>query len=118
MNTTDRSVGNIDYAVRRRFAFVTIKADKTVLIETYGENSIQVNLFNSVNQFVDTNNVNELDIEDLKVGHSFFMVDDVDKLQLNLDYEIIPLIKEYIKDGLLKSDGFEKEITNWQNMLK
>lgn len=118
MNTTDRSVGNIDYAVRRRFAFVTIKADKNVLIEKYGENSLQVNLFNSVNQFVDTNNVNELDIEDLKVGHSFFMVDDVDKLQLNLDYEIIPLIKEYIKDGLLKSDGFEKEITNWQNMLK
>lgn len=118
MNTTDRSVGNIDYAVRRRFAFVTIKADKNVLIEKYGENSLQVNLFNSVNQYVDTNNVNELDIEDLKVGHSFFMVDDVDKLQLNLDYEIIPLIKEYIKDGLLKSDGFEKEITNWQNMLK
>ncbi len=118
MNTTDRSVGNIDYAVRRRFAFVTIKADKNVLIEKYGENSLQVNLFNTVNQFVDTNNVNELDIEDLKVGHSFFMVDDVDKLQLNLDYEIIPLIKEYIKDGLLKSDGFEKEITNWQNMLK
>lgn len=118
MNTTDRSVGNIDYAVRRRFAFVTIKADKNVLIEKYGENSLQVNLFNSVNQYVDTNNANELDIEDLKVGHSFFMVDDVDKLQLNLDYEIIPLIKEYIKDGLLKSDGVEKEITNWQNMLK
>ena len=103
MNTTDRSVGNIDYAVRRRFAFVTLKADVNVLIKKYGEDSIQVKLFNAVNEFVDTNNANELDLADLKVGHSFFMVEEK-QLRLNLDYEIIPLLREYYKDGLLKQD--------------
>ena len=103
MNTTDRSVGNIDYAVRRRFAFVTLKADVDVLIKKYGKDSIQVKLFNAVNEFVDTNNANELDLADLKVGHSFFMVEEK-QLRLNLDYEIIPLLREYYKDGLLKQD--------------
>ncbi len=103
MNTTDRSVGNIDYAVRRRFAFVTLKADVNVLIKKYGKDSIQVKLFNAVNEFVDTNNANELDLADLKVGHSFFMVEEK-QLRLNLDYEIIPLLREYYKDGLLKQD--------------
>ena len=103
MNTTDRSVGNIDYAVRRRFVFVTLKADVDVLIKKYGKDSIQVKLFNAVNEFVDTNNANELDLADLKVGHSFFMVEEK-QLRLNLDYEIIPLLREYYKDGLLKQD--------------
>ena len=103
MNTTDRSVGNIDYAVRRRFAFVTLKADVDVLIKKYGKDSIQVKLFNAVNEFVDTNNANELDLADLKVGHSFFMVEEK-QLRLNLDYEISPLLREYYKDGLLKQD--------------
>ena len=31
MNTTDRSVGNIDYAVRRRFAFVTLESKEEVI---------------------------------------------------------------------------------------
>ena len=48
MNTTDRSVGNIDYAVRRRFAFVTLKADRQILVNEYGEESKQVQLFDVV----------------------------------------------------------------------
>ena len=31
MNTTDRSVGTIDYAVRRRFAFITLKSEKSAI---------------------------------------------------------------------------------------
>lgn len=31
MNTTDRSTGSIDYAVRRRFAFITLKTDPEVI---------------------------------------------------------------------------------------
>jgi len=113
MNTTDRSVGNIDYAVRRRFAFVTIEANESVL----KNDCHQKDLFSAVNNFVEANNANELDLEDLKVGHSFFMVDSKEDLQRNLKYEIIPLIKEYIKDGLLKSEGVETEITKWNKII-
>ena len=113
MNTTDRSVGNIDYAVRRRFAFVTIPADENVLVSKYGQDSIQVKLFKEVNKFVETNNANELDLEDLKVGHSFFMVKP-EQLLLNLDYEIIPLLHEYYKDGLLKQDVTSEIVGTWR----
>jgi len=36
MNTTDRSVGGIDYAVRRRFAFYTISSQWSVVDSYYG----------------------------------------------------------------------------------
>ena len=32
MNTTDRSTGTLDYAIRRRFAFVTLKSDPNVIV--------------------------------------------------------------------------------------
>ena len=35
MNTTDRSTGTLDYALRRRFAFVTLKSDSTVIAKHY-----------------------------------------------------------------------------------
>jgi 5-methylcytosine-specific restriction protein B len=101
MNTTDRSVGNIDYAVRRRFAFVTLKS-KRIIVE---ENSIQkaLKLFDAVETFIKTNQI-EMDFEDLMVGHSYFIAKDEAELKMKWDYEIIPLLREYYKDGLLKQD--------------
>ena len=47
MNTTDRSVGSIDYAVRRRFAFVTLEANESMVPEGDARN-----LFNAVKNFL------------------------------------------------------------------
>lgn len=41
MNTTDRSVGSIDYEVRRRLAFVTLKADKSVIEGCYRDTTFK-----------------------------------------------------------------------------
>ena len=43
-----------------------------------------------------------MDIEDLMVGHSYFMVDDEDSLNMKWQYEILPLLMEYHKDGIIK----------------
>ena len=35
------------------------------------------------------------------VGHSYFMTDNTEVLKQKIKYEVIPLVKEYIKDGIL-----------------
>ena len=117
MNTTDRSVGTIDYAVRRRFAFVTLKADRQILVGKYGENSKQVLLFDAIYTFLNDDKKHpDMDIDDLMVGHSYFMADDDNELMLKLKYEIIPLIREYSKDGIInvKKDDLEKAFKGWE----
>ena len=117
MNTTDRSVGNIDYAVRRRFAFVTLKADRQILVNKYGEKSKQVQLFDAVFAFLNDDKKHpDMDIDDLMVGHSYFMADDDNELKLKLEYEIIPLIREYSKDGIInvKKNDLDKAFKDWK----
>ena len=100
MNTTDRSVGNIDYAVRRRFAFATLKADR----ELVEQNSIPeaVVLFDAVESFIKKHKI-DMDFEDLMVGHSYFFAKDISELELKWQYEILPLLNEYIKDGIVNA---------------
>lgn len=106
MNTTDRSVGSIDYAVRRRFAFVTLEADESKI-----ESDDAKKLFASVKRFL-TEAKYDMDIEDLMVGHSYFMTTNADVLKMKWQYEILPLLMEYHKDGIIKESplsGFSEE---------
>lgn len=124
MNTTDRSTGAIDYAVRRRFAFVTLES-KTDAIEDWCESqSVPFNvknaaiaLFDQINgSFIAKHKAADFELEDLKVGHCYFMAKDITCLRMKMRYEVVPLIKEYIKDGILKgmSDD-EKYFDKWVN---
>lgn len=108
MNTTDRSVGNIDYAVRRRFAFVTLKADK----ELVKQNSISlaIELFEAVESFIKKHQI-DMDFEDLMVGHSYFFAEYVSELELKWQYEILPLLNEYIKDGIINAKSISSDMT-------
>ena len=109
MNTTDRSVGSIDYAVRRRFAFYTLKADeKHSALRSYysGKDSAMLNSaeekYAKVSTFIKENQVKGIKFDDLMVGESYFMADSKENLDLKWNYEVIPLLEEYLKDGLLK----------------
>lgn len=106
MNTTDRSVGSIDYAVRRRFAFVTLEADENKVPEGNARN-----LFNAVKNFLNKSKY-DMDIEDLMVGHSYFMVDDEDSLNMKWQYEILPLLMEYHKDGIISKSPLKDDSGN------
>ena len=103
MNTTDRSVGGIDYAVRRRFAFFTITSQWIVIDAFYGgkedEKKEVKNLYNAVKRYLEKTKV-DMDIEDLMVGHSYFMCKEGELLSLKWEYEIYPLLNEYYKDGI------------------
>lgn len=109
MNTTDRSVGSIDYAVRRRFAFYTLKADEnlTALHSYYSDKDpsllkLAEEKYASVSTFIKENQVKGVKFDDLMVGESYFMAESKDNLDLKWNYEVIPLLEEYLKDGLLK----------------
>ncbi len=124
MNTADRSVGHIDYAIRRRFAFVDILPTKEPI------HPIAAELFKKVSELfiknydaIDWNNpllersdylAPDFRPEDVWVGHSYFIsakknIDEAkSELQLKLDYEIKPLLKEYLKDGLLLASAEDK----------
>ncbi len=117
MNTTDRSTGSLDYALRRRFAFVTLKSNVGV-IEKYYENiqnqelkSIAINLFKDIKAFIENPQhlASELDIDDLMVGHSFFIASTEQELVYKIKYEVIPLINEYVNDGILNVKVGEKK---------
>lgn len=109
MNTTDRSVGHIDYAIRRRFAFYTLTANKDVIASYYdttkeiesGTKEIALDLFEKIEKFININISTEFDIDDIMIGHSYFMAKDKNSLKMKLEFEIIPLLKEYEKDGII-----------------
>lgn len=119
MNTADRSVGHIDYAIRRRFSFVDILPNKEVVPD------FAQDLFKSVSELFIKNYdayyenpsivleasdylSSDFRPEDIWVGHSYFMSNDKEGLQMKFDYEIKPLLKEYVKDGILSTNAIEK----------
>lgn len=117
MNTTDRSTGTLDYALRRRFAFVTLKSDVSVLERYYDElgddelKKFAVALFNDIYTFIKNPKhlCGDLGIDDLMVGHSYFMAKSKDELLNKIEFEVIPLLSEYINDGILNVKNTEKD---------
>lgn len=112
MNTTDRSTGTIDYALRRRFAFVTLESDSSVIEKHYTDPTLKdqvLKLFNNIEEFIQKKLCGDLDIDDLMVGHSYFMAASEEELKDKMKYEVWPLIAEYINDGILNVSSEEKK---------
>lgn len=130
MNTADRSVGHIDYAIRRRFAFVDVlpKNLKSELKEDFKDDIFEkisklfVKDFD-LNTDYDYNEIDrsdclssEFDPKDVWIGHSYFIQqyekdnkgeDDKTKpidFNMRIQYEIKPILREYLKDGIFIAD--------------
>lgn len=122
MNTADRSLGSLDYAIRRRFAFI---AEKPFGLEVEGFNedlfekvsSLFVKNFDEYKEsgWDQTLKLESADTlseeykpEDVWIGHSYFLMQDEegeDNTINRLLYEIIPLLEEYVRDGVLTAEA-------------
>jgi len=116
MNTADRSLGQIDYALRRRFAFYTLKADRKVIEKHF--NDTQQDLkdrvlkkFDAIRAFLSKPDVldNDIQAEDIMIGHSYFLVKDESDWNFRLQYEIVPLLEEYRKDGVISIETDDED---------
>ncbi len=132
MNTTDRSTGTVDYALRRRFSFVPVKSTYTFdgekitgcdeLNSYYSDNpngpsADATKLFIQVYDLLSNKDYKaDMNIDDLMVGHSYFMAPTVEELKLKLEYEIKPLIREYAKDGIISisEKDLKEELDKWR----
>lgn len=86
MNTTDRSTGTLDYALRRRFVFKTMKADEQIVkAQEKGIADIAQPLFSKVKEFIIKYNNGDMDIEDLMIGHSYFLASNEEQLRNNIE---------------------------------
>ena len=112
MNTADRSVGHIDYAIRRRFAFYDVLPSKEVIMFEKART-----LFERVSELFDSSSYlsSDFDANDVQIGHSYFIPSDEKmtedefdvELKQKLKYEIKPILHEYIKDGILLDSARE-----------
>lgn len=126
MNTTDRSTGTLDYALRRRFSFVTLQANPEIIENHYNklnnhELKIKaIELFYNIKAFImnPKHLCGDFSIDDLMVGHSYFMACSEEELLNKVEYEIIPLITEYINDGIINVSDEEKKraFQAWLNL--
>ena len=111
MNTADRSVGHIDYAIRRRFAFVNILPKD--LTNELGD-QFESALFAKVANLFNTNLSSEFKKEEVQLGHSYFITKNT-PIDIRWEYEIKPILLEYVKDGILVGEGIETTINNLIN---
>ena len=117
MNTADRSLAMIDYALRRRFSFFEIEPG----FDSQGFISYQ-NGLNSETLDELISKVKELNRKiaadkslgrGFCIGHSYFCGRDVctDEWLHSVDYDILPMLSEYWFDD-------ENEFQRWKNILQ
>ena len=120
MNTADRSLAMLDYALRRRFSFFTMKPGfNTIGFQTY-QDSLKSDAFKKLISCIkQLNSKIAADIslgEGFCIGHSYFCgltakTATVQTLTSIIEYELIPLLKEYWFDE-------PEKIIDWSDRLR
>jgi len=111
MNTADRSIALIDYALRRRFTFITLEPDVSVIDDAAwlgtADRDAARHLFEAVSGLFTNADNNAA----LAVGHSYFLpsgdahneAESLSSVARRFAYEVVPLLNEYAAEGLVDS---------------
>ena len=118
MNTADRSLAMIDYALRRRFSFFEVEPGFDSEGFIHYQNGLNNETLNElVDKVKDLNREISLDKSLGKgfcIGHSYFCGRDVcteEWLHSIVDYDILPMLSEYWFDDANK-------LQRWENILQ
>lgn len=120
MNTADRSLAMIDYALRRRFSFFEMKPGfETDAFNNYILGWLSQKLRSLINAIIDLNKVIAADDSlgsGFCIGHSYLCnLNSDSELESIVEYDIIPMLREYWFDN---DDKFNQEAQKLRNALK
>lgn len=107
MNTADRSIALVDFALRRRFHFIQFSADRAILERWLENNDVDalhvLDLFDAVNRAIDD--------PDYQIGFSYFMRRGMTQADLRRvwRYSIEPYLEEYFFDNPAKVEELRWE---------
>lgn len=100
MNSVDRSIALVDMALRRRFQFIAVRPDKSLVNSDSISGLDLKNVFSRLNEKIAT-----LLGSEYQIGHSYFMGDranSVEALKSTWFGSILPLLQEYLFDDWSK----------------
>lgn len=120
MNTADRSLAMIDYALRRRFSFFEMKPGfESVQFEEYVKKLADPHLEKLIKAVIELNKVIAEDDSlgtGFCIGHSYLCnLGFHDSLENIVEYDIIPMLREYWFDN---ENKFNQEAQKLRNALK
>ena len=114
MNTADRSIRSVDFALRRRFDFFDVTPSSKILEAHYSEhgriNELGQSLydgFNALNEAVFA----VMGDRHHGIGHSYFMLDRMSRAALQAIWErqVHPLLQDYVGGNEASLDGLSVE---------
>ena len=123
MNTADRTIGSIDYAVRRRFAFFPCPSRADDL--PAGDKGRKYYELIEKHFFTEKTLPAWVKKDDIMPGPAYFRAESAE-LYFKMKYQLLPLLLEYMKDGLLLRKRVEEKLnlmrvtdpSKWEDKLK
>jgi AAA domain (dynein-related subfamily) len=100
MNTADSSVVQVDYAIRRRFVFVDLLPDESILAANITDEvtrNAAVELFRATNTACGHH-------PRFSIGHTYFLRDSLETLIHSFVYQVLPTLRTYQDNGVISED--------------
>ncbi|HBT20724.1 MAG TPA: hypothetical protein DEA47_05120 [Peptococcaceae bacterium] len=106
MNTADRTIAILDFAIRRRFSFIDVWPNWEKLKDILDNLGVDIDTKKTASD--NFNNIQNIffyyatdEEQHLQPGHTYFIAKTKKEIYNKLKYEIAPLLQEYINEGRL-----------------